>query len=237
MNALLRKALGLLAIFMMAGMAYLAFSSHGSKATLPSLSMDAYTTQVGSQCRYGMVVKHKYLGFKIVNGPQYIWKNNTPLVLVIEGADSILLNTATGNARRWNGNQHDLDPSVAQVYARDWYKYQLAAVGIYSHLMTPATKSFVAGTGSDRIQVIYPDKSTHGTESSLWSIDKAYLPMACSLQVGSDTLVASWKSWQWTADSLRTAAETYINDTRIGINDLRPADEVKKLTGMDTADF
>ncbi len=237
MNALLRKALGLLAVFMMAGMAYLAFSSHGSHATLPSLSIDAYTTQLGSQCRYGMVVKHKYLGFKIANGPHYVWKNNTPLVLIMQGADSILLNTATGNARKWNGNRHDLDPSVAQVYARDWYRNQLAALGIYSHLMTPATKSFVAGTGSDRIQVIYPDNSTKGGASSIWAIDNQYLPVSCTLKVGSDTLVASWMSWQWTPDSLRIAAQTYINGTGIDINDLRAADEVKKLTGMATSDF
>jgi len=229
LNALLRKALALLAIMMMAGITYLAFSSHGSHLTLPALSIDAYTTEIGTQCQYGNFVKRQYVSFQVSGGPRYIWKNNSGTVLIIQGRDSILLNTSTSQAKKWQESQSSLDLTVAQTYAKDWHIHQLAAMGIYSHLMTPATKSFIPSMGNDQLRVAYSDPDIYGGNESMWTINKQFLPLSCTMMLGNDSLQVNWKQWQWKADSLRVATEAWVNQTEIHFTDFHVGNHVAEL--------
>ncbi|MBK7221593.1 MAG: hypothetical protein IPH94_09765 [Saprospiraceae bacterium] len=91
MTALLRKALGLLALMMIAGMAYIATTSHGSQATLPSISLDEFSTKLGQRCQYASFQQYQYLGFSRAGGPSYVWNRTNDKVLIIAGADSMYL--------------------------------------------------------------------------------------------------------------------------------------------------
>lgn len=237
MNALLRKALAILAIMMMAGISYLAFSSHGSHLTLPALSLDAYTTEIGIQCHYGDFAKRRYITFQVSGGPKYIWKNNSGTVLIIQGGDSILLNTLSGDAKKWSGSQISIDPTVAQSYAKDWYIHQLAAMGNYSHLMTPATKSFIPSMGDDQLRVAYSGKEMYGGSESIWTINEQFLPVSCAMVQGKDSLKVSWMSWQWTPDSLRVPTVAKVNKTIIQFTDFRAVNHIADLGLATKRDF
>lgn len=221
----------------MAGITYLAFSSHGSNLTLPALSIDAYTTEIGTQCQYGNFVKRQYVSFQVSGGPRYIWKNNSGTVLIIQGRDSILLNTLTSQAKKWSGSQTSLDLTVAESYAKDWHIHQLAAIGIYSHLMTPATKSFIPSMGDDQLRVVYSDADMYGSSESIWAINNQFLPVSCALLQGKDSLFVNWKSWQWTPDSLRIATNAWVNQKEYTFKDFRIADHLTDLGLTATSNF
>lgn len=237
MNALLRKALAILAIMMMAGITYLAFSSHGSHLTLPALSIDAYTTEIGTQCHYGDFVKRQYVAFQVTGGPRYIWKNNSGTVLIIQGGDSILLNTLTGQAKRWSKDQTFLDRAVAQSYAKEWYIHQLAAIGNYAHLMTPATKTFIPSMGNVQLRVAYSGTDMYGGSESIWTINKEFLPVSCTMIQGNDSLQVTWRSWQWTSDSLRVPSVARVNQTEINFTDWHAVNHIAELGLATKRDF
>lgn len=211
LNKLLQKALSLLAVLMMAGMAYMAYYSYNFKATVPSLSMDAYIARLGEKIQYAQYSKHRYVAVSDENGTVYIWKNGKEKVLIIDGTDTVLLNTANLSAVYQNQSGLAPDALTTATYAENWQLTLLAGLGPYGPLMGESDKSFVASNQSDRLRVRYPENNIYGLTESVWTIGPEYVINRCDAIMNGDTIVVQYNNWQRQTDSFYFPSIVTIN--------------------------
>lgn len=215
MNALLRKALGLLALMMIAGMAYIATTSHGSQATMPSISLDEFSTKLGLRCQYATFQQYQYLGFSRAGGPSYVWNRSNDKVLIVTGTDSILLNTRDQTASRVHHAADLLTSEEVTSLAKNWQVDRLACLGTYSHLMEADSKSFITSFGNARIKAVLNEPNSKGCKEVDWEISPLFDPLSCSTYVSGDSLKISWQQWSNSPDSIRWAPSATINNQQV----------------------
>ncbi|MBK8111041.1 MAG: hypothetical protein IPK46_12260 [Saprospiraceae bacterium] len=237
MNALLRKALGLLALMMIAGMAYIATTSHGSQATLPSISLDEFSTKLGQRCQYASFQQYKYLGFSRAGGPSYVWNRTNDKVLIIAGADSIVLDARNQTARRAHHSDRVLASEMVTSLAKNWQVDLLACLGTYSHLMEADSKSFITSFGNARIKAILNEPNSKGCNEVVWEISPLFDPLSCTTYVSGDSLKISWQQWSNSPDSIRWAPSATINNRQVVYSNVTASRQLISQSSSGGLDF
>lgn len=201
---------------MIAGMAYIATTSHGSQSTLPAISLDEFSTKLGQRCHYADFKQFTYLGFSRTEGPTYIWNRNTDRVLVIQDTDSLLLDVQSQTGQRLNINLGSISAQETARLIRNWQIDRLACLGIYSHLMEADQRSFVTSLGNPRLRSLINQPHTKGYDNLLWEISPHFDALSCvaTMQQG-DTLKISWAQWSTNTDSIRWAPMASINQEQM----------------------
>ena len=150
---------------------------------------------------------------KVSGGPRYIWKNNSGTVLIIRKRFHPAQYVNQPGQKNGKKANHPFDLTVAQTYAKDWHIHQLAAMGIYSHLMTPATKSFIPSMGNDQLRVAYSDPDIYGGNESMRTINKQFCPCLV-LWCWAMTVYKSIGSSGNGKPTHRVATEAWVNQTK-----------------------
>lgn len=237
MNALLRKALGLLALMMIAGMAYIATTSHGSYATLPSISLDEFSTKLGQRCQFASYNQYQYLGFSRTGGPSYVWNRTNEKVLIITGSDSILFDIRAQTASHIHNSNKVISPDLVSLLAKNWQVDRLACLGIYSHLMEADSKSFIASFGNPHIKAMFNLPNAKGCSEVVWEISPLFDPLSCSTYIANDSIKISWQHWSNNPDSIRWASAAMINDQQVTYSNVTASQQFGLIPSSDGFKF